>query len=351
MRLFKQGRYRDAVTAFQKSADLNDDDAIPHLYLGIGLSRQFVPEAIPPLHAEAGVRAEEEFQQALALDPKNWPALVLLGRLLLGQRKFDAASVWYRRALDLDSANADTACTLGVIAWRQWREDDRAAELFFAGISDLQRTLALEPLHFTAMAYLEGFYRDRAQMPDDVALAGHWRERAELAQREKQRMREAGDVAAWPPALAGTYQVLSDSAWSAVQNFRPPVPPPPPPPRLPGQIRTQVTKTPAWNFRHRPDEREPPPILVNPAAQERMLLTKIDPVSSSGWAEGADTMRLSVVVGKDGHVITAKVIGADSPLGAAAVNAVMQWIYQPTLSNWEPVEVRSEVEVNVTMPR
>jgi outer membrane biosynthesis protein TonB len=81
-------------------------------------------------------------------------------------------------------------------------------------------------------------------------------------------------------------------------------------------------------------------MLVNPAALERSLIARGDPVSSA-----PGTARLDVVIGKDGHVRTVKFVSGDSPFADAAANAVRQWIYRPTLSNWEAVEVRSEVVV------
>ncbi len=67
-----------------------------------------------------------------------------------------------------------------------------------------------------------------------------------------------------------------------------------------------------------------------------------DPVSSV-----PGDARLEVVVGKDGRVSTAKVVSGDSAFAEAAAAAIRQWIYRPTLSNWEAVEVRSEALVQV----
>jgi protein TonB len=81
-------------------------------------------------------------------------------------------------------------------------------------------------------------------------------------------------------------------------------------------------------------------MLVNPAAQERNLLRKVDPTLK---APGA--VRVDVLIGRDGHVKTAKVISGDARLADAARAAVLQWTYRPTLSNGEPVEVRTEVDI------
>jgi TonB family protein len=57
------------------------------------------------------------------------------------------------------------------------------------------------------------------------------------------------------------------------------------------------------------------------------------------------TVRLHVIVGVDGSVLDATVLQGDPDLGKAAVGAVRQWRYQPTLLNKQPVEVDTVVDV------
>jgi len=52
-------------------------------------------------------------------------------------------------------------------------------------------------------------------------------------------------------------------------------------------------------------------------------------------------------IGKDGHVLSAKVVGSPNiDMGMAARNAVMQWIYEPYTLNGQPVEVETTVAVH-----
>jgi TonB family protein len=58
-------------------------------------------------------------------------------------------------------------------------------------------------------------------------------------------------------------------------------------------------------------------------------------------------VKLSVVIGTDGHVLSAQPLEGDPLLQAAAMDAVRQYIYQPTtLRNGE----RAEIETTVTIP-
>jgi TonB family protein len=59
------------------------------------------------------------------------------------------------------------------------------------------------------------------------------------------------------------------------------------------------------------------------------------------------TVRLRVLIGIDGHVRQADAIGGDPSLTNAAAEAVKDWVYLPTLLNGAPVEVTTEVDVDV----
>jgi periplasmic protein TonB len=57
------------------------------------------------------------------------------------------------------------------------------------------------------------------------------------------------------------------------------------------------------------------------------------------------TVELSAVIGKDGHVDDLKVIHGSPLLIALALDAVKQWVYQPTYLNGKPVTVETEIDV------
>jgi protein TonB len=61
------------------------------------------------------------------------------------------------------------------------------------------------------------------------------------------------------------------------------------------------------------------------------------------------TVQLQVIIDKEGHVAEVSVLGGPDPLIAAAVDAVRQWVYKPTLLNGEPVRVQTTVDVNFTL--
>jgi len=56
-------------------------------------------------------------------------------------------------------------------------------------------------------------------------------------------------------------------------------------------------------------------------------------------------VRLQVVVAEDGTVSDARVLSAEKILADAALAAVRQWRYQPTLIDGKPVKVVTKVTV------
>lgn len=63
------------------------------------------------------------------------------------------------------------------------------------------------------------------------------------------------------------------------------------------------------------------------------------------------TVRLEVLIGKDGAIKDLVVLSGDPVLARAAVDAVWRWEYRPTSVNRVPVEVITEVDVNFALSR
>jgi protein TonB len=69
----------------------------------------------------------------------------------------------------------------------------------------------------------------------------------------------------------------------------------------------------------------------------------------------ARTARISGVVhligtiGKDGSIRNLQLVDGHPMLARAALQAVEQWVYEPTLLNGEPVEVIAPIEVSFTL--
>ena len=95
----------------------------------------------------------------------------------------------------------------------------------------------------------------------------------------------------------------------------------------------------------------PQKIRVGGAVQAQNIISKVAPVypPEAKQAGTQGTVQLSVVVGTDGKVESLNALSGPDVLVQAAVEAVKQWVYKPTLLNGQPVEVLTTVDVNFTL--
>ena len=90
------------------------------------------------------------------------------------------------------------------------------------------------------------------------------------------------------------------------------------------------------------------PIRVGSMVQESKLIHRIEPVyPEQALREGIQgTVRLAIVINEEGFVYELSAIEGNNPiLEAAAIDAVKQWQYSPTLLNGEPVAAKATVTV------
>jgi protein TonB len=128
--------------------------------------------------------------------------------------------------------------------------------------------------------------------------------------------------------------------------------------------------TPEWNAtgvpggvdlqRQAPPEMPPGKVPVQPAAppgkpipvggdvQRAKLLRQPLPVYPplARQARVSGTVRLLGVISREGTIQKLQVVSGHPLLVPAAIEAVRQWLYQPTLWNGQPVEVIAPIDVN-----
>jgi TonB family protein len=118
------------------------------------------------------------------------------------------------------------------------------------------------------------------------------------------------------------------SGWS----YGPAPPPPPPPPhaRKPDNVkRIKLTE----NFARANLIRRPEPKYPALARQARIQ----------------GTVKLEIEIGRDGKVQEARLLEGHPLLVPAAIDAVMQWLFKPTLLNGEPVRVQAPITIVFTL--
>ena len=92
-------------------------------------------------------------------------------------------------------------------------------------------------------------------------------------------------------------------------------------------------------------------IRVGGNVQAAKLISQPKPIYPPAAKEARiqGVVQLLATIAKDGTVKDLQVILGDPLLVEAAMSAVQQWVYQPTLLNGNPVEVVTQIDVNFTL--
>jgi TonB family protein len=95
----------------------------------------------------------------------------------------------------------------------------------------------------------------------------------------------------------------------------------------------------------------PQRIKVGGNVQAVMVVSKVTPVypELAKSARVSGVVQLAVIINKDGTVQEIHSLGGPALLIQAAMDAVKQWVYRPTLLNGQPVQVETTVDVNFTL--
>jgi TonB family protein len=335
---FKAGRYADATAEFQKAVDADPSFVAARLYLATAYMQQYIPGAESAENQSLWFRAESEFRKVLDLDRNNKVAMASVASLNLNAKKWDEARNWYKALLNTDSADVTAYYSLGFIVWAQWYPEytkaraaaglrqetpgplpDAAARASLRakwwptldeGIWNLNQALSYNPQYADAMAYMNLLIRERADLRDtaeeyrrDVAEADQWVQKTLEAKR------------------SGTAQPMNTIA----------APPPPPPPPGGGGV--------------------PSRIRVGMNVQQANLISQVPPVYPplARQAKIEGVVRMAATIDKEGRVAHLEIISGHPLLVPAALDAVKQWVYRPTLLNGQPVEVQTTIDVNFTL--
>jgi len=333
---FRAARYPQALAAFERAAAIDPANVDAQLYLGTAYMQQYIPGAESPENLRMAEAAQAHFLRVLDLERSNKVALASIASLFLNQKKWDDAQQWYEKLTAADPSNADGYYSMGFIAWSRWypaygkaradlgmRMEDtgpikdagvradltaRYGPVLESGLRALEKALEINPQYDDAMAYMNLLIRERADLRDtaeewrrDVSIADEWVQKALATKKAKAEGRNVNAGMAPPP--------------------------PPPPGRTQAAVPQRITIS--GDIVQRQRLRDVPPIYPEMARQARI--------------EGA--VRLNIVIDKQGRVMDIKVISGHPLLIPAALEAVKQWEYNPTLLNGQPVEVSTELSV------
>ncbi|HXN47097.1 MAG TPA: TonB family protein [Bryobacteraceae bacterium] len=146
------------------------------------------------------------------------------------------------------------------------------------------------------------------------------------------------DVPAAPPDLEPecTGACVPDSVGPGVPVWSTRVLPIAPEPQRTEIVRPIVRATP-----------KPTPIPISSGVQEAKLIHRVTPVypPQAIKLRISGAVHLAAIIGADGRIRELQVLGGHPFLVQAAVNAVREWVYLPTMLNGAPVEVMTDITV------
>ncbi len=118
------------------------------------------------------------------------------------------------------------------------------------------------------------------------------------------------------------------------------VPPPVVQPRTVDRVKTAEPKVPVR-------------MRIGGDVQDAKLVNRVLPVYPvmAVRTRTSGVVQLAAIIGSDGRIRELKVVSGHPMLIQAAVEAVRQWVYRPTLLNGDPVEVSTEIVVHFNFGR
>ena len=302
---FRNGDLDGAMADVTQAINLDPTNARAFLYRGFMRLRKNHPDG-----------AITDFTQAITLAPKfaGHYAFRAAAKNLKGDS--DGAIADATRAIDLDPAVTLAFKTLAFAYYEKAYDSASRAqkdEFISRGLHAADRALKLDD-DFDAFEVKALFLRLQATLePDPAKSSDLTRQVTVLKQRAERLRQERGTDASVPGA-----------------SIPPPPPPPPPSPPPPQHVN---------------------PLRVGGALAPPKQIKDVRPVypaiARSARVQGA--VILEITVGVDGKVTEVVVLRSMPLLDAAAIDAVRQWEYEPTLLNGIPVPVIATVTVDFTL--
>ncbi len=117
--------------------------------------------------------------------------------------------------------------------------------------------------------------------------------------------------------------------------------------QISGGVTLDITPRPA------PRSVSATPITVGGNAQQAKLIRQVRPVypPEAKIARIQGLVRMNAIIASDGVVKSLGLLSGPPELAPTAMDAVRQWVYEPTLLNGEPVEVATQIDVNFTLSK
>jgi TonB family protein len=311
-RKFRAGDLQGAIAELTQAIALDSTNA--ETYVQRGFMRIL-------LGALDGALAD--FNRVVALSPDAVGGYAYRGTVKLRMDDMDGAIADAKRALALSpSPLLLPAQTLMLAYWNKAVAENRPRDTVSLGLSAADTVLRIQPDDVEALVVKGLFLRYQAISETESSVQVALIRQAESLRAEAEAVRTrpgGGPVSPLPPV-----------------RLKPPPPPPPPP---------------GADFV--PPAPPPPPdaVRVGGAVRPPVKLKHVDPayppIAQAAKIQGV--VIIDATIGGDGKVINTTVLRSIPLLDQAAIDAVKQWEFTPTLLNSVPTAVLMTVTVQFTL--
>lgn len=216
---YKNAKYEDAISKFQKAVELDPSLINAQLYLATAYAQQYIPGGDTKDNERMGTQAIDEYKSVLQKDPANINSIKGIAYLYLQMKKFDQAKEYYRKAAEVDPNDPEAYYSVGVIDWTQTYQprmeernklglkpeealkDKKVCEALKEkntatvdeGMQALDKALKLREDYDDAMAYMNLMWREKADLEcgdpaardADLKKADEWVDQTLAAKKRK----------------------------------------------------------------------------------------------------------------------------------------------------------------------
>lgn len=265
---------------------------------------------------------EADMLEAIKREPKNPDHYGALARFYIKAGDFDRAISTLESLAQADPSNPQHHHMIGVFYWEKAFRDTSLSPTqkmtyILSGIAAEDRALSINPEYKEAMIYKNILLRLQANHTTDI-------------DQQRQLVAEADTLRNRAMELAKQQGV----AMGPRDPMAPPPPPPPPPPAEFGLVDGLV------------------PIKVGGAITPPRKIRDVRPVfpEDAKVAGASGLVLLEAVIDTAGRVRDARVLRSVPTFDRAALDAVRQWMYEPTLIDGVARPVVMTVTVNFQLP-
>ncbi len=280
------------------------------------------PADVARSRAAENAKARAALEEQIAASPDKVDLRMQLAKLQLAGGDFDQAVATLEQIEQIEPSKREHPQVTATFYWEKAFRDRTITEAqkrtyIHAGIAATDRALALDPDYVEALIYKNILLRMQAQMESDPAA-------------QQQLIAQADQLRAQALALQRQRTVLGMPDRNTVSVA--PVPPPPPPP--PGSYTEGSA-----------------PVRVGGNVKAPPKIRDVKPVyPDEAKAAGVQgVVIIEATIDTSGFVSDAKVLRSIPLLDQAALDAVRQWEFTPTLLDGRPVPVIMTVTVNFTV--